>query len=283
MPQANYDDLLWKQNSILFKNSLGAEKDATFGQGAYQYFWYVPPHLMLFADVITQIVSCEMDFSLFPFDQHSCDMVFYLTQHRSDLVMFESPIIFLNDKNVTVDDEPLSIPSQRLPYTLYVESLETSTTFSMIYTRAATGVRFHFSRNTIGLLLGGYYIPTGVFAFLSLVSFIIKPEVVPGRMGLLVTLFLISTNVYGKVSAPQGRGFTLIELWMLGTNFPILAAIVEYACLLLLQSRKVTDLQGKLLDNFNQHLKKIDNIALIISFAYQIIFTFLYWVIAKSL
>ena len=238
---------------------------------------------MLFADVITQIVSCEMDFSLFPFDQHSCDMVFDLTQHRSDLVMFESPIIFLNDKNVTVDDEPLSIPSQRLPYTLFVESLETSTTFSMIYTRAATGVRFHFSRNTIGLLLGGYYIPTGVFAFLSLVSFIIKPEVVPGRMGLLVTLFLISTNVYGKVSAPQGRGFTLIELWMLGTNFPILAAIVEYACLLLLQARKVTALQGKLLDNFNQHLKKIDNIAFIISFAYQIIFTFLYWVIAKSL
>ena len=30
---------------------------------------------------------------------------------------------------------------------------------------------------------------------------------VPGRMGMVVTIFLISVNVYNSVEAPPGRGF----------------------------------------------------------------------------
>ena len=238
---------------------------------------------MLFADVLTQIVSCEMDYDIFPFDHHNCDMIFYMAQHPSDLVMFEAPTVFLKDKNVSLNEGHLDIPSKRLPYTISVQSLNTSKIHSMNKMRSATGVRFHYSRNTIGLLLGGYYVPTAVFGFLSIVSFIIRPDIVPGRMGLLVTLFLISTNVYGKVAAPTGRGFSLIEVWMLGTNFPILAAIVEYGYIMILQNRKIEHLQRKELDNFNQHLKRIDNLALFTSFIYQILFVSFYWIIAFSL
>ena len=283
VPQSNFVDLLWKQTSILFKNSLGTDKDANYGSGAYSYFWFIPPHLMLFADVITQIVSCEMDFTLFPFDHHTCDMVFYLTQHPSDYVMFVSPTVFKGENHVSIGEGLMNIPTKRLPYTISVESLNTSLAYTLGKKRSATGVRFHFARSSIGLLLGGYYVPTGIFASLSLVSFIIKPEVVPGRMGLLVTLFLISTNVYGKVAAPEGRGFSLIELWMLGTNFPILAAIVEYGYVLILQTRKIASLYGKDLDDYNDYLKKVDTIALIVSFIYQILFVCIYWIIAHSL
>ena len=95
-----------------------------------------------------------------------------------------------------------------------------------------TGVNIILKRNTLNLLIGGYYIPTSLFAILSMISFFINPDVVPGRMGLLVTLFLISSNVYNSLNAPQGRGFSYIEIWLVGAQGPILLAIVEYGIIL---------------------------------------------------
>ena len=54
----------------------------------------------------------------------------------------------------------------------------------------------------------------------------------PGRLGLLVTLHLISVNVYNSVSAPPERGFSYIELWMLGMQLTIIVALVEYGMIL---------------------------------------------------
>ena len=51
-------------------------------------------------------------------------------------------------------------------------------------------------------------------------------------MGLLVTLFLISTNFYESLQAPQTRGFSYIEVWMFGTQSIILLAIFEYSFIL---------------------------------------------------
>ena len=76
----------------------------------------------------------------------------------------------------------------------------------------------------------------------------------------------------------------MIEAWMLGTNFPILAAIVEYGLVMILQNKKVScSMLGKDPEDFNNNLKKIDNFAFIISFIYQIVFSIVYWVIAHSL
>ena len=43
------------------------------------------------------------------------------------------------------------------------------------------------------------YLPSGMFVVVSWVSFLIKPEVVPGRMALLVTLFLVLINIFNSV------------------------------------------------------------------------------------
>ena len=47
---------------------------------------------------------------------------------------------------------------------------------------------------------------TGIFSALSLVSYFIPPDIVPGRMGMLITLFLILINSYNSVDAPPDRG-----------------------------------------------------------------------------
>ncbi len=43
------------------------------------------------------------------------------------------------------------------------------------------------------------YLPSCMFVVVSWVSFLIKPEVVPGRMALLVTLFLVLINIFNSV------------------------------------------------------------------------------------
>ena len=50
-----------------------------------------------------------------------------------------------------------------------------------------------------------------------------------------MTLYLISTNVYNSVEAPPGRGFSYIEIWMVGTQFPILLALCQYGFVLYLK------------------------------------------------
>ena len=43
---------------------------------------------------------------------------------------------------------------------------------------------------------------------------------------------LIITNVYNSVKAPAKRGFSFIEIWMVGVQIPIFVAILEYGIIL---------------------------------------------------
>ena len=70
-------------------------------------------------------------------------------------------------------------------------------------------------------------------------------------MGLLVTLHLISSNVYGSLNAPLNRGFSYIEVWVLGMQGTILLAIMEYGFILLcirFQQRKTKEVKFRILD-----------------------------------
>ena len=63
-----------------------------------------------------------------------------------------------------------------------------------------------------------YYLPSGLFVVVSWVSFLIPPDVVPGRMAMLITLFLVLTNIFNMITAnsPNVEGMTAIAAWMLG-------------------------------------------------------------------
>ena len=57
-----------------------------------------------------------------------------------------------------------------------------------------------------------YYLPSGLFVVVSWVSFLIPPEVVPGRMAMLITLFLVLINIFNIVTtnSPNVEGMTAI-------------------------------------------------------------------------
>ena len=73
-------------------------------------------------------------------------------------------------------------------------------------------------------------------------------------MGMIVTLYLISAVVYNAVDAPSGRGFSNIEVWMLGAQFPIMLALCEYGFVLYLKrhEHKVQNQVEKMTPDPNQ-------------------------------
>ena len=58
---------------------------------------------------------------------------------------------------------------------------------------------------------------------------------VPGRLALLITLYLIASNTYSSVKGPNRRGFSYVELWMVGVQTSLLVAIFEYGVILALK------------------------------------------------
>ena len=106
-------------------------------------------------------------------------------------------------------------------------------------------------------------------------------------MGMVVTLYLISANVYNSVKAPDSRGFSYIEIWMIGTQVPILLALVEYGFILYLKKTSKTfedknkNLEvGDPKENLDDNIKKLDFVTMIISFFYLTTFSVVYWIVA---
>ena len=124
---------------------------------------------------------------------------------------------------------------------------------------------------------------------------------------MIVTLYLISAVVYNAVDAPHGRGFSNIEVWMLGAQFPILLALCEYGFVLYLkkyankdqkhvqvqtisydpnQVRTVSTDQNQFQTTTPQDqglklddkIKRLDSVTMILSFLFFATFALIYWV-----
>ena len=62
------------------------------------------------------------------------------------------------------------------------------------------GIKIAFERNIVatnGILIN-YHLMCAMIVTVSAINFLIDPKVVPGRAGLLVTMFLVLTNFFCK-------------------------------------------------------------------------------------
>ena len=108
-------------------------------------------------------------------------------------------------------------------------------------------------------------------------------------MGMIVTLYLISANVYNSVDAPKNRGFSFIETWMIGTQIPILLALCEYGFILHIKKiTKKSEVYVEAMDQndseqaFDEKIKKLDYASLFFTLLYFIIFVSSYFIIAMA-
>ena len=88
-------------------------------------------------------------------------------------------------------------------------------------------------------------------------------------MGLVITLCLISFNVYNVVEAPPTRGFSNAETWMIGMELPIVLAALEYSIIL--------GLKRCIPNTIERHAGKVDAITCFLSVSYILLFTITYW------
>merc|ERR1711971_340073 len=84
------------------------------------------------------------------------------------------------------------------------------------------------------------YLPSAMFVIVSWVSFLVKPEVVPGRMAMLVTLFLVLINIFNSVreQAPISSRLNAVDLYLVICVFLVFTALMEYAVILLLLKKQ---------------------------------------------
>ena len=89
-----------------------------------------------------------------------------------------------------------------------------------------TGIEISFIRHKFKYIYV-YYLPSGLFVVVSWVSFLIPPEVIPGRMAMLITLFLVLINIFNvsrmkndksKNFYPCLIGYAWLKLYMI--NIP---------------------------------------------------------------
>ena len=103
----------------------------------------------------------------------------------------------------------------------------------------------------------------------------IPHDVVPGRMGLLITLFLVLVNLFISITtnSPNTKSLTSISTWVLACIIFVQGAVLEYGCILVFQHmgyNPVSDLGQKF-------IHRIDSFCLLISIEAFAIFNFIYW------
>ena len=163
-----------------FSKNLSNLKHFLFCLLRYKYY----EHLSEYSEVFTTKLSCDMNFGSFPYDYHDCIINFKNWYGSEWRVQLQSPKISMLDKNgLEIGGSKFNYTkSGRLNYNFNLESLpntvylENGRNFSL----AQVKLNFQRTEKSQAEIFSGYHTTTGVFAFLSLFSFFINPEVVPG-------------------------------------------------------------------------------------------------------
>ena len=118
-------------------------------------------------------------------------------------------------------------------YSNYFKGVERNVTFGGTTLYSFVGFKLMLVRNFSQHILSHYF-PSVILVMVSWISFIVPPEVVPGRMALLITLLLVKVNLLGTVirTQPPSNSSTLLVVWIIGCITFITAALFAYAALL---------------------------------------------------
>ena len=179
----NTAKMIWHP-SIKFENLLKYEQTKSFGDHIQNNFWiYGNESLNLeYSEEFQITLPCRFHLSNFPFDYHECFIYFGDERYTTDELKIED--VTLTDwSNKSIGFSyyegsfPLILEDLALPYGLKVKVLPIREIF-VGYNVSQAGILITIKRNSLGLLLSGYYYPTASFALLSMVSFLINPDVV---------------------------------------------------------------------------------------------------------
>ena len=109
----------------------------------------------------------------------------------------------------------------------------------------------------------------------------IPPEIIPGRMALLITLILCLVNIFMSVttSSPNANTISSIGSWIIFCIIFVHFCLVEYGTILLMKYCHCP----KYSEEYEKTLfKRVDLISLIVGLFTFIIFNIVFWCYSKS-
>ena len=122
--------------------------------------------------------SCDFHLAKYPFDSHHCPLYFGDERYNSSQLKFNIIRILYKMDETWKEVDPIIIDNSPLPFEFQLNPLATKEKDNSFYNVSKAGMCLSIKRKSFGLLLGGYYYPTTSFALLSMVSFVINPDVV---------------------------------------------------------------------------------------------------------
>ena len=107
------------------------------------------------------------------------------------------------------------------------------------------------------------------------ISFVIPPESIPGRLGILLTLQLCLINMFIFITSksPKTHSLTSISTWLMFCIFYVAFALNQFGCILLIKYLQYPKVDG----DFQINAKKIDFFSLIVSVITFFIFNASFW------
>ena len=69
----------------------------------------------------------------------------------------------------------MAITNTTTPFKIWVEINPVSSLWGV---KSGSGIKLHLQRDSVGLLMGSFFVPTGIFAILSIGSYVINPDIV---------------------------------------------------------------------------------------------------------
>lgn len=175
--QTKKESTIWFP-TLIFENILGYKKMSGYGGTGTYSFWYFGDHEMYYSEEVELKIFCNFDFSKFPFDSHICPVTWGDDEQGIQDIFLKAASVRYED-SVTSSDETKPIVITDLPYPFEFQ-LESIPSFVKTYDTnySYTGMTVKMKRSSFGLLLSGYYYPTGSFALLSQISFLINVDMV---------------------------------------------------------------------------------------------------------
>ncbi|XP_043225922.1 glycine receptor subunit alphaZ1-like [Amphibalanus amphitrite] len=169
--------------------------------------------------LLTVTIVCKMSFRDYPFDSQHC--VFHLEDYsyRTEEVVYEwEPPGIEVSPDLTHDH-----------YDIRVEVLATQN-YSH-HTMSFPALEFHVNlQRRLSFHLLQTFIPSALFVWVGWLSFLVPPEVVPGRMVLTITTLLTLTAMFNAVRAesPKASYAKAVDIWMAGCVLFVFFALSEY-------------------------------------------------------
>ncbi len=194
-------------------------------------------------------VYCDFDFSQYPMDTQKCKFRVstpdYTTEQLTNTYYnygeFNGSVFFKpeDQRSLHYDFKVVQMPENETAMPWDPEHDCTNKTVASFNCFSAVGFDILLERRMTPFLLN-IYMPCTILVIVSWISFMIDTETVPARMGLLVTIFLVLTNVANgaRAHAPGGGKATNIDVWLQVCQAFVACALFEYAFLLFFTRRE---------------------------------------------